>query len=140
MARLYNARMIIDQAQKEIGITQKSITTVTNTLDQDISQMLALLIAVADEVLLEEPYRTTLGDEAWVTDKDGTPKLIPTTDSDLVLIDGRLMIAGLKYRFMKAKGLEYGEEMRDFAVRMNKLAVRVNARVLDLDYEESRTV
>jgi hypothetical protein len=140
MARLYNARMIIDQAQKEIGITQKSITTVTNTLDQDISQMLALLIAVADEVLLEEPYRTTLGDEAWVTDKDGVPKLVPTTDSDLILIDGRLMIAGLKYRFMKAKGLEYGEEMRDFVTRMNKLAVRVNARVLDLDYEESRQV
>jgi hypothetical protein len=75
-----------------------------------------------------------------VTDKDGVPKLVPTTDSDLILIDGRLMIAGLKYRFMKAKGLEYGEEMRDFVTRMNKLAVRVNARVLDLDYEESRQV
>lgn len=138
MARLYTARLIVDMAQMEIGITQKSITSVTNTLDQDISQMLALMVNVADEVLLEEPYRTTLGDEAWVVDDHGVPKIVPTTDTDLVLIDGRLMVDGLKYRFLKAKGFEYGEEMRDFVTRMNKLAVRMNAQVLDLDDAESR--
>ena len=46
--------------------------------------MVALLSTVADEVLLEEPYKETLGDEVWVTDKDGKPKpdrRPPTTTS-----------------------------------------------------------
>jgi hypothetical protein len=100
--------------------------------------MLALLSTVADDVLLEEPYKISLGDGFWVSDKDGTPKARPTTDTDLILFDGRLAVDGLKYRFLKAKGLEFGEEMRDYTSRMNKLAGRVNARVLDLDLDEGR--
>src|SRR6478736_445612 len=114
MAQLITARDALSQAQMELGITQKPISTVTNTLDQDISQMLALMAAVADEILLEPAYKTLLGDDVWCTDKDGKPKLWPTTDTDIILIDGRLMIDGLKYRFLKTKGMEFGEEMRDF--------------------------
>jgi hypothetical protein len=100
--------------------------------------MLALLQAVADEVLIEDPYRVTLGDGVWVTNNAGTPIPKPTADSDIVLFDGRLCINGLKYRFLAAKGLEYGEAMRDFTARMNKLAARANGRVLDLDEEAER--
>ena len=39
---------------------------------------------------------------------------------------------------LQAKGLEFGEQMRDFTTRMNKLAVRANNRVLDLDCDEGR--
>ena len=42
-----------------------------------------------------------------------------------------------EYRFLKAKGLEFGEEMRDFSTWQNKLAARANKRVLDLDTEPS---
>ena len=56
---------------------------------------------------------TILGDGVWCTDKDGEPKSSRPTDTDLILFDRRLMIDGLKYRFLKAKGLEFGEEMRD---------------------------
>jgi hypothetical protein len=136
MIRLYNANMIVSAAQMELGISQRPVSSVTNTLDQDISQMLALMNTVADDCLLEEPYATTLGDGTWVTDKDGAPKYAPTTDSDICLIDARLMINGLKYRFLKAKGLEFGEEMRDYTARQNKLAGRANGRVLDLDADE----
>jgi hypothetical protein len=141
MARLLTAKEVISQAQQELGMTQRPISTVTNTLDQDISQMLALTAAVADEVLLEPAYRSILGDEIWCTTADGKPKpLGPTTDTDLILLDGRLMINGLKYRFLKQKGMEFGEEMRDFVVRMNKLAVRANPRVLDLYADEGRQI
>lgn len=140
MAQLLTARDVISQAQMELGISQKPISTVTNTLDQDISQMLAMMANVADEILLEPAYRTILGDEVWTTDKDGNPKLWPTTDTDIILIDGRLMIDGLKYRYLKAKGMEFGEEMRDFVVRMNKLATRSNPRVLDLYEDSGRTI
>ena len=68
------------------------------------------------------------------------PKARPTTDTDLILFDGRLAIDGLKYRFLKAKGLEFGEELRDYTARMNKLAGRVNARVIDLEADEGRII
>ena len=136
MAQLGTAKDIVNQASQEIGLTQRAITTVTGN-DQDISQMLSLLSNVADEVLLEEPYDTLLGDGVWCVDKDGKPKLQPTTDDDVILFDRRLAIDGAKYRFLKAKGLEFGEELRDFTTRMNKIAGR-NTRVLDLDTDEGR--
>jgi len=136
MAQLGTAKYIVNQASQEIGLTQKPISTVTGN-DQDITQMLALLANVADEVLLEEPYDTILGDGVWCRDKDGNPKIAPTTDDDVILFDRRLAIDGAKYRFLKAKGLEFGEELRDFTTRMNKIAGR-NARVLDLDTDVGR--
>ena len=133
MGALINVKDAISQASMEIGITQRPIQTAVGTLDQDIAQMLALLELVADEVLLEEPYQATLGDGVWVFSETGEPKQAITADSDLIGFDRRLCIDGLKYRFLKAKGLEFGEEMRDFLTRLNKLGSRANARVLDLD-------
>ena len=128
----------ISQASREIGITQKTLTTVVNSLDQDVVQMLALLNAVADEVLLDEPYRATLGDEIWITDQSGNAQETVMADTDLIGFDARLAIDGVKWRFLKAKGLEFGEEMRDFSNRLNKLGVRANGRVLDLYAEDGR--
>jgi hypothetical protein len=133
MAALINVKDCISQASMEIGITQRPIQTAVGSLDQDIVQMLALLELVADEVLLAEPYRETLGDGIWVFSDTGQPKQQITADSDLIGFERRLAIDGLKFRFLKAKGLEFGEEMRDFVNRLNHLGVRANARVLDLD-------
>jgi hypothetical protein len=100
--------------------------------------MSALLNAVADEILLEDPYRTTIGDQAWAQDASGNPLIVPTQDTDIVLFDRRLAINGVKYMFLAAKGLEFAEQLRAFTVRLNKIAGRVNARVLDLDDTEDR--
>ena len=135
---LINVKDCVSQAAQEIGITQTPVSSVVGSPDQDINQMLALLSAVADEVLLEEPYKITLGDGAWCADANGIPKAAPTTDTDLILFDSRLAINGLKYQFLMAKGLEYGEQLRSFSTRLNKLAGRVNAVVLDLDADEGR--
>jgi hypothetical protein len=135
---LYTINQVVSDAQLELGIAQKPIASVVTSLDEDVAQMLALVSTVADEVLLEEPYKVTLGDGYWCSDLNGQPKPKPTTDTDLILFDGRLAIDGLKYRFLKSKGLEFGEEMRDFTTRMNKLAGRVNARVIDMDIDEGR--
>jgi hypothetical protein len=129
----------VSAASMEIGIVQKPVSAVIGSVDQDIAQMTALLAAVADELLLEEPYRVTLGDGVWLVDGSTLEPLdVPKADTDLILFDPRLAINGLKYRFLKAKGLEFGEEMRDFTTRLNKLATRANARVLDLDDCEER--
>jgi len=140
MPRLATVKEIVTQASMEVGITQIPINAVFGSRDQDVAQMGALLNAVADEVLLEEPYRITLGDDAWVASEAGDPKMFATVDSDLVLFDSRLAIDGLKYHYLQAKGLEFGEQFRAFTVRLNKLAGRANARVLDLDDTESRQI
>jgi hypothetical protein len=133
MSALITVKDCISQASMEIGIAQKPIQTAVGSLDQDIAQMLALLEVVADEVLLDQPYVDTLGDGIWVYSSSGVPKQSITADDDVIAFERRLAIDGLKYRFLKAKGLEFGEEMRDFLTRLNKLAGRVNGKVLDLD-------
>lgn len=133
MTSLITVKKAVDQASREIGITQFPINSAIGSVDQDISQMTALLSAVADEVIGGEPYEETLGDGYWLLAADGTKKDVPTADTDQILFDGRLAINGLKFRFLKAKGLEFGEEMRDFTNRMNHLAAKANGRVLDLD-------
>jgi hypothetical protein len=134
---LLTVKDAVSQASLEIGITQRPVSQAVGSLDQDIVQMTALLSAVADEVLDEEPYQETLGDGYWLVGADGiTKKTVPTADTDVILFDGRLAVAGLKFRFLAAKGLEFGEPMRDFATRINKLAGRANNKVLDL-YSES---
>ena len=131
---------VVSQAALEIGTTQLPVSQVFGSADQDIVQMGALLSAVADEVLLEEAYRITLGDHIWVEDRDGDPKLYPTEDTDRILFDARLAINGVKYRFLQAKGLEFAEQLRDYTVRMNKLAARINGKVLDLDEDVGRSL
>lgn len=140
MPALLKVKDIVTQAALEVGIIQKPVSSVVGSTDQDIVQMLALMSAVADETLLEEPYRATLGDGVWVADSTGAPKPAPTTDGDVILFDGRLAIDGLKYRFKKEKGLEFGEDMRDYLTRMAKLSGRFNGRVLDMDDDEGRVI
>jgi hypothetical protein len=138
-ARLANLNQVVSNAAMEIGITQRPVSQVMNSPDQDIAQMQALLSAVAMEVMEEEPYNTLLGEGLWIIDSaTGEYKEFFDSDSDLIAFDRRLAINGLKWRFLKGKNLEFGEEQRDFITRMNKLASRANARVLDLDIDESR--
>jgi hypothetical protein len=141
MNKLLTVYDVINQAQRELGLTQQPIQTAVSSADHDIAQMLALLSVVADEVLMDEPYRETLGDGYWLSDAvTGNEKAAPTADTDIVLFDGRVAIAGVKFRFMQTKGLEFGELLRDFTDRMNRLSARVNARVIDLNTEDGRQV
>src|SRR4051812_36994272 len=133
MGQLINVKDCVSQASMEIGIAPRPVQSAISSLDQDIVQMVALLYAVADEVMSEEPYRDTLGDGFWIFSQSGEPQQRFELDTDMIAFDRRLAVDGLKYRFLKAKGLEYGEEMRDFLARLNKLGVRANGRVLDLD-------
>ena len=141
MPALISIQQAVSDASLEIGITQRPVDRVLGSGDEDIVQMAALLTAVADELLLEEPYQDLLGDGNWLLDADGvTYKARPTADTDRILFDARLAVAGIKYRFLQAKGLEFGEQMRDFLTRMNKIATRANNRVIDLDLDWGRAI
>src|SRR6188768_928243 len=104
MARLATILDAVSDASLEIGIVQKPVTNIVGTADQDIAQMTALLQNVADELLLDQPYRDQLGDGNWLIDAGGVVrKSRPTADSDVILFDPRLAVDGLKYRFLKAR-------------------------------------
>jgi hypothetical protein len=141
MPKLISILQAVNDASMEIGIAQRPASQAMGSFDEDVAQMVALLTAVADELMFEEPYQYELGDGYWLRGEDGvTLKDRPTADTDLILFDGRLAVCGLKYRFLAAKGLEYGEPMRDFSNRMAKIAARANERVLDLDTDWGRVV
>lgn len=138
MPRLSSILQVVSDVSLELGTTQVPVLQALGSLDQDIVQITALMQNVADELLLDPPYRDALGDGNWLYD----PGLLirkarATQDTDIVLFDPRLAVSGLKYRFLKSKGLEYGEEQRDFIARLNKLAAR-NAPVLDLNNDDGR--
>jgi hypothetical protein len=138
MPRLSTILQVVSDVSMELGTTQIPVVQALGSTDQDIAQITALMQNVADELLLDPPYRDALGDGNWIYD----PGLLirkarPTQDTDIVLFDPRLSVSGLKYRFLKAKGLEYGEEQRDFIARLNKLAGR-NAPVIDLNSDDGR--
>jgi hypothetical protein len=138
MAQLSTISQIVSDASQEMGLTQLPITIVVGTTDEDIAQLTALMQNVADELLIDPPYRDQLGDGNWLVDAGLVVfKSRPTSDDDIVLFDARLAVNGLKYRFLKAKGLEYGEEQRDFITRLNKIAGR-NAPVIDLNADPGR--
>jgi hypothetical protein len=136
--RLTSIRDAVSNASLELGLTQQPVSAVVGSPDEDISQMAALIYAVADEVLLEEPYKIRLGDGIFLASDTGAPLERFSADTDLILFDARLAIDGLKYQFMQAKGFEYAEYMRSFQTRLNKLAADANAVVLDLDAVEDR--
>jgi hypothetical protein len=131
---MITVKQAVDRASREIGIVQAPVTQAVGSLDQDIAQMTALLMAVADDLLMDQPYRDTLGDGYWLLDvANNIRKKEPTADTDYILFDDRLAVAGLKYRFLKAKGLEFGEDMREFIERLNRLSGRLNGQVIDLN-------
>jgi hypothetical protein len=138
MAKLATISEVVSDASMEMGITQRPVTLVVGTSDGDIAQLAALLQNVADELLIDPPYREMLGDGNWLIDAGmQVRKARPTADDDVILFDGRVVVNGLKYRFLKAKGLEYGEEQRDFITRLNKIAGR-NSPVIDLNWDPGR--
>jgi hypothetical protein len=140
MSRLYTLKELVGIAQMEVGIAQTMPSVVLASQDQDITQMASLIAAVADEVLAEMPYKVRLGDGIWCQSDTGEPRPAgPLADTDVILFDGRLAINGLKMRFRAAKGLEFGEDLRDFSTRLSKLAVDM-APVIDVYAEEGREI
>lgn len=52
--------------------------------------------------------------ENWVQSSSGTPKAAFSADDDTTLLDEDILTLGVKWRFLKAKGLDYGEEFSSY--------------------------
>jgi hypothetical protein len=57
----------------------------------------------------------------WVQDVGGTAKAAFTVDTDTSLIDEDILKLGVKWRFLKAKGLDYSEEFRSYEAALESV-------------------
>lgn len=58
----------------------------------------------------------------WITDSGGTPKARFTADTDLILLPEILIVLATVYRWKRAKGLDYAQELADFKMECAKQA------------------
>lgn len=57
----------------------------------------------------------------WVQASDTTGKSSFTADTDTALIDEDILTLGVKWRFQKAKGLDYGEDFRSYEAALESV-------------------
>jgi len=57
---------------------------------------------------------------AWAQSSTGTPQTAFAADTDTALIDEALIALSLKWRFLRAKGLDYAEEMETFSRQLEQ--------------------
>lgn len=71
----------------------------------------------------------------WATSSDGlTRRTRFTADDDLALFDDEILLAGLKWRWNKSKGLDYQEDFQDYEILVaNAMTADATARRIKLD-------
>jgi hypothetical protein len=61
---------------------------------------------------------------AWCSSAGGTPQAKWTADSDTYNLDEDCFVMGLKWRYLRAKGLDYTQELRDYEMDCSRVAAR----------------
>jgi len=88
---------------------------------------------IKDNKLYIDPTPTETGETVafdyysknWVLDTDGTTtKARFALDTDTVKLDEDCFIMGLKWRFLRAKGLDYTQEQADYMMAVNQKIAR----------------
>jgi hypothetical protein len=72
--------------------------------------------APADTEIYTYNYYSNL----WIASATGTPQPAWLADTDVSLIDEKLMTTGLEWRWLKSKGLDYSEEFRRYELRLTR--------------------
>jgi len=92
---------------------------------------------IEDNLVWIDPTPTTANDviafdyysEYWARASDGlTEKARFTADTDYYVLDDDCMVMGIKWRFLRAKGLDYGEEFNSYMERKNMMIARNGGR------------
>ena len=60
----------------------------------------------------------------WCRSSAGTPKPAYAADDDVALIDEALISLGIRWRFLRAKGLDYAEEMASYERELEQAMAR----------------
>ncbi len=78
--------------------------------------------------------------KSWCTDSGGsTYRTNIAADSDEMLLDDELMLAGLEWRYLRKKGLSYAEEFGRYELLVNQAMARDGSRrTIQMDNEGTR--
>jgi hypothetical protein len=60
----------------------------------------------------------------WAISPTGTPQDQFTADADTTYLSERLMILGLRWRYLSSRGLPYAEEMRTYGLQVEQVQAR----------------
>lgn len=75
-----------------------------------------------------EVYTFNYYSSMWVQSAAGDLQLSWEADTDISLIDEKILTTGLEWRWLKAKGLDYSEEFRRFEMRIARADGRQDTR------------
>ncbi len=84
------------------------------------------------KAIFVDPTPSTTGDtlvfeyvsDLWCQSSGGTGQSVWTADDDTGILDEYFLEMDLKWRFAKAKGLEYGEDKREFELELSQALSR----------------
>jgi hypothetical protein len=75
----------------------------------------------------------------WCASSGGTGKAAMTADDDVPVLDDFLLTLGLKWRFLRAKGLDYDQEAKTYEDSVERTLARAGTgRDLPLNANASR--
>jgi hypothetical protein len=74
------------------------------------------------------------GSKYWCQDSGGTGQATWAADTDTGVLDEGLMTLGLRWRFLQADGLDYGEAFREYEIQVAQAIARDGSRpILHMD-------
>ncbi len=107
---------------------QPQLNRVFLTFIERDGQFLVTPTPTAGETVAYE-YITT----HWAKTENGTPKAEFTLDTDTTYLDEQLFVLGVRWRWEKSKGLDYGEDFRTYMTeRTQRMARDGAASALDI--------
>lgn len=130
-----NVSEIVMSVASELGIDIVSGNVMTSS-DKDAKQLARFLVGTCEEALQLYPWRAYLGNDPWVKTASGEFKHKLDNDTDVPLIDSRVLKLGTRWRYLHSKGLTYAEDFRSFQLRINSFAYDKNrGRTVDMNTE-----
>lgn len=133
--RFETLQKIVTDTASEIGLTIVQSSVLTSS-DNDAKQLARFVIATCDELLTKFPWRRSIGTDPWVEAADQSYKYAIEEDTDIPLIDARLLKLGARWRYLHSKGLTYNEDFRTYQLRIQSFAFNYNrGRTVDTKRE-----
>lgn len=130
-----NVSKLVTDAAAELGIDIVQGNVMTSA-DKDARQLALFLKGTCDECLTMFPWRAYIGHDPWVQTANGEYKYTLDADTDTPMIDARVLMLGIRWRYLHSKGLTYNEDFRTYQMRINSFAYNHNrGRTIDTNTE-----
>lgn len=134
--RTRRRRMMGDLTPAQWQETQSSLVTMVNPA----FRIRGSLFYISPTPTATETVAYEYVTKNWCQSSGGTGQAAWAADTDTGILDEELMTLGIKWRWGKAKGLDYAEDMNTYEIEVNNAILRDGARMrIDTsNYERDR--